>query len=102
MPLKKEFLGNDMTLLGHENNLTAAPKIECWKVGTTVLGISCSVTLRFIKECTQAFLSLLDFPKNIPITEVACRLAKFQLNSNLLEAVENVPQRLDTLGISKT
>lgn len=28
MPLKKEFLGNDMTLLGHENNLTAAPKIE--------------------------------------------------------------------------
>lgn len=32
MPLKKEFLGNDMTLLGHENNLTAAPKIECWKL----------------------------------------------------------------------
>ena len=64
---------------------------ECWKVGKTVLGIYCPVILHFIKECTQAFLSLLDFPRNIPIIEVAGQLPKFPQSSNLLETVENIP-----------
>lgn len=40
-------------------------------------GTSCAVMLLFLKEYAQPFLSLLDFPRNVPVTEVALQLPKF-------------------------
>lgn len=47
---KESFLA-DTALLADGNNLKTIPKIECQKVGKTVLGISCPVILHFIKVC---------------------------------------------------
>lgn len=75
-------------VLGHGNKLRA----EIGRVlagGETALGVSRQAICIFLRRGHT--LSLLDFPRNIPISVVARQLPKFQGSSNLPEAAGNTP-----------
>lgn len=87
MDVFEKFLISNMTFLGRGNHLKQYRNREgarrwgkqLWEFPVPSFGM----LLKSIHTHTQAFLSLLDFPGNVPITEVSRLLPKFQLNSYL-------------------